>query len=615
MTTDISNSSPDTPTRTVDDQAFKYTWHLKLYLLMPIILVICLLLSLPILWNYSKEFEITKIRELGAVQLNLYKSSAEDAAEKYRYLIQLLKRNNDIRNALRWENAVARNLSNTYLESIIDQTNIREIMLLNRYGEVISSSNWLARYNLIGTDLSARPYFQIPNQKTVQGIFNIAGNKLNPSYYLSEPVYFDNEFVGNVVVRISLETLQQNWQSNQSNVIVTDSNGIIFVSGNIELIRKTLGVLSSSTINKINRLWSIDLPILPSAGVLKIDSNSDVVLTLNQNGTTRDAKSYLIQTANLESLSAKIHYLSDLSEVQRSAYTNIVAVIMPVLFICILLLFLRERRLKLAQKLAQRDELENRVEKRTRELKSAQQELIQSSKLAALGKMSAAIVHELNQPITAIRTVSSSVGLLAQQGQREGAEKGLRKIIELTDYMSSITRQLKVFSRKPSGTERFRTASIKAVLEASLRMFGDQFKQQKIRIQSRYPEHEIIVAADPLKLEQIFINLISNALDAMANKPGKLKIDVEQLHPQCMIRITDTGGGINEEDLPHLFEPFFTTKQVGEGLGLGLSIAYGIVRELNGSMLAYNSEQGGAVFEVTLPYAEEEIPSAESDSE
>ena len=609
MTTGTSNKRLNASPASDQNSDTRLTWHLKLYLLLPVMLVIGLLVSLPLLWSYSKQFEIAQIRQTGVEQLNLYKSSAEDAAEKYRYLIELLKRNNDIRNALRWESAQARDLSNAYLESIIGQTNIREILLLNRHGQAISSSNWLARYNLIGADLSARPYFQIPNQETIQGIFNIAGNKLNPSYYLSEPVYFDSEFVGNVVVRISLESLQQSWQSNRSNVMITDRNGIIFVSGNVNLIRQTLGVLSSSTINKINTLWSIDLPILPSAGVLKIDRNNDVVLTLSQtDNDNRDTKNYLIQTAKLDSLNAKIHYLSDLSDVQRSAYTNIVAVIMPVLFICILLLFLRERRLKLAQKLAQRDELEHQIEKRTQELKSAQQELIQSSKLAALGTMSAAIVHELNQPITAIRTLSSSVGLLSQQGQRDGTEKGLRKIIELTDYMSSITRQLKVFSRKPSGTDRFRTASIKSVLEASLRMFANQFDSQNVYVRAHYPAQEVVVAADPVKLEQVFVNLLSNALDAMTGTTKKLRIDVQHRHPQCLIRISDSGNGIAEDDLPHLFEPFFTTKQVGEGLGLGLSIAYGIVRELNGTMVAQNHPDGGAVFDVTLPYAEDELP-------
>ncbi|MGH1539793.1 MAG: ATP-binding protein [Arenicella sp.] len=563
-----------------------------------------LLLALPVLWSYSKRFEIDKIRQTGSVQLNLYKSSAKDAAEKYRYLTELLKRNNDIKNALKWQTLTLRDISSNYLESIIDQTTIREIILLNSAGEVISGSNWLARYNLIGSNLSSRPYFQRPNQKPVKGIFNITANKQNPSYYISEPVYYDSEFVGNVVVRISLAPLQQSWQVTDANVIITDDSGIIFISSNINLLRKTLGVLSSSTINKINREWSINSPQLASAGVIRINANQDVILKLEADSDTNETvgESFLIQSAPLESLNAKIHYLSSINLAQKNAITNIIAIIMPVLFISILLLFLRERKLKITQKLAQRDELERQVDRRTLALKSAQQELIQSSKLAALGKMSAAIVHELNQPITAIRTLSSSLRLLVTKQHYEEAQTGLGKLVELTDYMSSITKQLKVFSRKPAEAEHYQRVSLTETINTSLKFFDNEFEQQKITLKRDYPDDKVLIAADHMKLEQVFINLISNSLDALKQQKNKtIRISIKQLEEKVCINFSDNGTGIDETDLPHLFDPFFTTKQVGDGLGLGLSISYGIINELKGTMSVTNNAYAGATFTVLIP--------------
>ncbi|MBL4260687.1 sensor histidine kinase [Vibrio fluvialis] len=242
-------------------------------------------------------------------------------------------------------------------------------------------------------------------------------------------------------------------------------------------------------------------------------------------------------------------------------------------------------------------ELQHRVEERTAELKSAQQELIDASKMAALGRMSSAITHELNQPLTGLRTLLSSNELLLARGETQLAQANMKLVHTLIDRMANMTTQLKSFAfNRP---ETLTPVSIPDALQEILRVHQARLNRVDVRV--RMSSELPLVRGEEQRLRQVLGNLITNALDAMQDQPeAKLIISASDEASKVMIRVRDNGCGIDEDKLTTIFEPFQTSKKMGEGLGLGLSITANSVRDMQGTIRAVNNPEGGMTFEVTL---------------
>ena len=250
-----------------------------------------------------------------------------------------------------------------------------------------------------------------------------------------------------------------------------------------------------------------------------------------------------------------------------------------------------------------REELEQLVDVRTRDLRTAQDGLVQSAKLAALGQMSAALAHEINQPLTAQRMQLATMRLLLDHGRIDDAYKTLGPLEQMLTRMAALTGHLKTYARQsPSGLrERLDLAT---VVDQSLQLLEPRLQEEQVE-----PQLHLIrpawVQGDAIRLEQVLINLLRNALDAMCDKPLKrLEVRIEADQQLWHLSVSDSGGGISEEHLGKVFDPFFTTKPVGEGLGLGLAVSYAIVHELGGRLTACNHADG-ALFILTLPIAQE----------
>jgi two-component system C4-dicarboxylate transport sensor histidine kinase DctB len=251
---------------------------------------------------------------------------------------------------------------------------------------------------------------------------------------------------------------------------------------------------------------------------------------------------------------------------------------------------LRQLNARLSREIAERERME-------KTLKVAEQTLAQSSKLAVLGEMSAAVSHELNQPLAAMKTYLAGARLLIQRKRPEEALASFQRIDDLIDRMGTITRQLKSYARK--GSEAFEPFDVREAVSSALAMMEPQLKTRRVAITRTMPDRPAVVLGDRLRLEQVIINLLRNALDATrgAKEPA---VDIILAAGQTVsLTVRDNGPGI--EDLDALFEPFYTTKQPGEGVGLGLAISSGIVNDLGGRLTARNGADGGAVFEVVLP--------------
>ncbi|MEM7711305.1 MAG: ATP-binding protein, partial [Pseudomonadota bacterium] len=270
---------------------------------------------------------------------------------------------------------------------------------------------------------------------------------------------------------------------------------------------------------------------------------------------------------------------------------------------------LRRLNARLSREIAERKRVQE-------ELKETEQSLAQSSKLAALGEMSAAVSHELNQPLAAMKTYLAGARLLLQRRRPEEALSSFQRIDDLIERMGAITRQLKSYARK--GGDAFEPVDVRDALSSALTLMEPQLRQEGVKLSQIMPEMPAMVLADRLRLEQVIINLVRNALDAMRGR------DVQELDilltagEEVVVAVRDSGHGIETPE--QLFEPFYTTKKPGEGVGLGLAISSGIVADLGGRLTARNAEAGGAVFEMRLPSielidgqdaAEEELDAAE----
>jgi len=254
---------------------------------------------------------------------------------------------------------------------------------------------------------------------------------------------------------------------------------------------------------------------------------------------------------------------------------------------------LRALNARLTREIAERERMQ-------RELRVAEQTVQQSSKLAALGEMSAGVSHELNQPLAAMKTYLAGARLLLQRGRAEEALSSFQRIDDLVERMGAITRQLKSFARK--GGEAFEPVDLRVALSGALVMMEPQLRSRTIRLQRNIPRYPVMVYCDRIRLEQIIINLLRNAVDAIKDvRDPAIEITVSS-GSHAFLSVRDNGPGVS--DLENLFEPFFTTKKPGEGTGLGLAISSGIAADFGGRLTAHNaSDEGGsgAVFELELP--------------
>ncbi len=253
---------------------------------------------------------------------------------------------------------------------------------------------------------------------------------------------------------------------------------------------------------------------------------------------------------------------------------------------------LRQLNAALQREIAERKRAE-------RHLEVAEQTLQQSSKLAILGEMSAAVSHELNQPLAAMKTYLAGAKLLLQRRRSDEALSSFQRIDDLIERMGAITRQLKSYARK--GGDAFEPIDVRESVSTALSMMEPQLRQRNMAISSSLPREPVVIEADRIRLEQVVINLLRNALDATKGTPEPEVKIIVSVSDEVLITVRDNGVGI--DDLESLFEPFYTTKAPGDGVGLGLAISSGIVNDLGGRMTAKNGQNGGAVFEISLPLA------------
>ena len=380
-------------------------------------------------------------------------------------------------------------------------------------------------------------------------------------------------------------------------LLVSDARGITFIANQDGWRYRELQPLTGSDRAELAETRQYDKqPLVPLQHqvLTRFASNSQLSRVQGPDGPAE----YLWESLPLEGEDWTLHLLRkpQVAADGRNAALGAAAVWLSLVFAA-LFVSQRWRLARLRQR--SRDELKRQVEERTRELRTAQEGLVQSAKLAALGQMSAAMAHEINQPLTTQRMQLETLRLLLDHGRYDEARQALEPLEQMLTRMAALTSHLKTFARNSPGGLRERL-DLANVVDQALQLLDTRIRAEAVEV-ALYLARPAWVRGDAIRLEQVLINLLRNALDAMADKRYKrLEIRIEPEQGQWRLSVLDSGGGIADADLTKVFDPFFTTKPVGEGLGLGLAISYGIIVEAGGQLQAENVP-GGARLSLTLP--------------
>ena len=493
-----------------------------------------------------------------AVRSTLYSGNIAAALERQKIIPLVLARDQTLITALQ-----ANDFQNTSqrLISFLEETGAASVLLLDKDGRTVAATD----RRLIGTDFSGQPYFS--SGIRVQGTsFNvIKPDQEQPGFYFSRRIGIGANTLGVIVVEAEIENLEERWDGRGREVFVTDSE---------------------------------DTLLLASKSQRKDTDLSD-----------KDPDDHVIVGTKIGFQGWKLTYVEETTDVR--ARVNGILAMEAMIFAIIAafafyLLSRASRRVSKRLQLESEDlrqlnqRLQQEISERKRaeeELEVAEQSLAQQSKLAALGQMSAAVSHELNQPLAAMRTYLAGARLLLQRKRPDEAESSFQRVEDLLDRMGAITRQLKSFARK--STDDMVPVDVRVPLSAAFSMMAPQLGQGGIEITRTVPDEPAMVMADPLRIEQIIVNLLRNALDAMKTVE-KPHIDIIlSIGDTVTLAVRDVGHGISDPE--SLFEPFYTTKKPGEGVGLGLAISAGIASDLGGRLTARNRDAGGATFELQLP--------------
>ncbi|MBC2691867.1 MULTISPECIES: ATP-binding protein [Pseudomonas] len=533
-------------------------------------------------------------------QLALYATSLHTLIERYRALPAVLALDPELRSALTGPvSPQQQDALNQKLEKINGAAQSSTLELLDRNGLAIAASNWRLPSSYVGHNYGFRPYFSQTRSQGTGRFYAVGVTSGIPGYFLSSAVLGDNnEFLGAMVVKLEFPELEREWRQGTDTLLVSDARGIVFIANQPGWRYRLLEALSPTDLAELKATRQYDkqtLVPLPHERLRRFDDNSYLVRVEGPDGPAQ----YLWESLPLSTEGWTLHLLRRPQvafEDLRNAALAAAGVWLTLVFV-LLFLSQRWRIAKLRQR--SREELERLVEERTRELRTAQDGLVQSAKLAALGQMSAALAHEINQPLTAQRMQLATLRLLLDHGRVDDAYKALRPLDDMLTRMAALTGHLKTFARKsPSGLRE--PLDLAAVVDQAMHLLEVRLRDEQIHctVDLVRPAR---VRGDAIRLEQVLINLLRNALDAMRDKPLKrLHIRLEADQQLWRLSVTDSGGGIDEQDLPNVFDPFFTTKPVGDGLGLGLAVSFAIIHELGGRLTAENHGDG-ARFTVTLP--------------
>jgi two-component system, NtrC family, C4-dicarboxylate transport sensor histidine kinase DctB len=498
--------------------------------------------------------------------------------------------------------------ANRYLETVAGHAGASELFLINSGGRTIAASNWNRPGSFVGQDYGFRPYFQQAITNGRGQYYAIGVTTGVPGFFLSTRVSA-GPMQGVLVVKIDLRPLQDIWRNAGAEVALVDAAGVIFLSGRPDWIYHPLAPLPARTLAELETTRTYvgvalaeAQPLLPRAPL----------------GPDLAGEGWIARMTEVPGTTWRLLASQSAAIVTAGAAGWAIGAAILAMFIVGLFTSWDQRRQIVALRLAQSEGLEAMVAARTADLgreiearrqaeadlRATQEHLIHAEKMAALGRMSTAIVHEISQPLAAMEATLTAAELSLPSadsvtGPRLAVAKGLIRRMQRT------TKHLKSFGRKETGS--LALIDLRPVVASALELVTPRSRAVGITPVLIEPAKPVTVFAGAVRMEQVVVNLLLNALDAVAERQGaEVRLCLEENNNQACLTVSDTGHGISAEVLARVTEPFFSTKSNGEGLGLGLAISKAILTEFGGDLTVSSEDGVGTEARITLPLAKKE---------
>jgi len=495
-----------------------------------------------------------------------------------------------------------------YLKSINLLAGADNLYVLGVTGEALAAADFDQPGTPVGRNLSYRPYMSEALASGRGAFFGVGITSARAGYYLSYALKDGGTTSGVAAVKVNLDSFERDWRNIESGVLLVDERQVAILATRDEWRLRPIEPLSPQLRDDISRsrpYGNSDLKPLGwtfgarfEGGAARITTESGAAYTLSERPVNRGSWRLVLldDEAPTRQTAVIIGAMSGLAAMVASLAVGLV----------------EQRRREIKQRLANQaalqaanDMLESRVQERTAELRAAQDDLVHAGKLAALGQMSAGIVHELNQPLAALQTAADNAILLVDRGSVGDARGNLTRIGELIRRLGRLTGQLRVFAYKSNSP--LDTVSVEHAVAESLKIVAARVKEGGVDVVTDI-DANLCVVADQTRLEQLLCNIVGNALDAVESVERKSILiratREEGQTARCRVAISNNGPAIASDVLQRMFEPFVTTKPAGKGLGLGLMLSNHIARSFGGELRARNLIPSGAEFVVLLPLAD-----------
>ena len=577
----------------VSDIAIRSPWWLR------VVVIAFIALAVSVIWFtniYLGDRFSETTRNRADVRLALYTGHVLSELQRTSIVPLLLARDPALLSSLESRDF---SVTSQRLISARDEIGAASIQLLDETGRTVAATD----RREIGTAHGSEPQF-VNAQRSKDTVFTLSETPTHHEFVYSRALFADGKLAGVIMVGAELSKFEKVWSNITDVVAITDSENKVILSTEPRwrglTLSDALAVRSVPTALerafRVTSGWANDPPdaYLKGEAVMRNEARIPFhgwrLTSFTGYDSVRERVNAVLALeimAFAVLLALIFYFLSRRARLQTAEFRRESAE-------------LRQLNVRLQREIAERKKVQ-------KDLAVAEQTLAQSSKLAALGEMSAAVSHELNQPLAAMKTYLAGARLLLQRLRPQEALSSFQRIDDLIERMGAITRQLKSYARK--GGDAFEPIDVRSCVSSALSMMVPTLKESAVRITRTMPRSPVMVQADRIRLEQVIINLLRNALDATR---GMARQEIEillSMGDMAILAVRDNGHGI--EDLDNLFEPFYTTKKPGEGVGLGLAISSGIVNDFGGRLTARNAPDGGAVFEVQLPILTQKSHAAE----
>nr|WP_321253193.1 ATP-binding protein [uncultured Ruegeria sp.] len=553
-------------------------------------------------WSYAYRQALSQLSEKAEADLELAADRLSTQMQVYQELAVLMADHPALREL---ETPADRQAARSLLLDVSDKTAAVNMMYLDSNGQVLVAAQPVRQ-----PDMAGYPAFE----RAMQGAMGSAHGALPESgdriYSYAAPTFGPSGQVeGALMVVADVQDVEQTWRGSTEAVFFVDAEGVVFISNRSDLLfwRRAEGQQGLSP---------------PDGGTVDFSSTrvaGHELWTLNWGRYLPRHALHL--TLDLPVIDMTAEVLVDVAPARRLAGLQAAAVAAICLAFGALLFLATERRRTLAEA---NTVLESKVARRTRDLtdanlalrrevsermeaeaalKRAQSDLVQAGKLNALGQMSAGISHELNQPLMAIQQFADNGAAFMERGRSEKARENLGRISEMAARMARIIKNLRAFARNEN--EPMGKVDLVQVINTAVELTSARLHAEGVTVDWQPDVEPVFAWGGEVRLVQVFVNLINNAADAMSEQDDRYIRIWFDTDARVSVTVRDNGPGI--EDPEKLFEPFYSTKAVGssEGMGLGLSISYGLVQSFGGDIRGYNSHSG-ACFTVELDYYEDD---------